>query len=117
MSFVQILKRGAASNLRATVPKRAYSGAMTSEEVAATKVEADEAVHTWKKISLFVTVPLCAIFGYIATEDELHHISHLKEHPPTFTKYQYISVHRKDFPWGDGKETLFFNPLVNLPVE
>ncbi|OMJ29324.1 Cytochrome c oxidase subunit 6A, mitochondrial [Smittium culicis] len=117
MSFVQILRRGAISSLRSAAPKRAYSSAMSAEEVAAAKAEASAAVDTWKKISLYITVPLCTIFGYMSTVEELHHIDHLKHHPPEFANYPFINHHTKDFPWGNGKETLFFNPLVNPPVE
>ncbi|ORX67592.1 cytochrome c oxidase, subunit VIa [Linderina pennispora] len=87
---------------------RAYSGGYTKEGYEASKEQAKSAVETWKKISIFLALPACAIFGVVATKEELDHIHHLEHDPPKFRK----------FPYGDGDHTPFWNPLTNPdPVE
>ncbi|KAJ1883391.1 Cytochrome c oxidase subunit 6A1, mitochondrial [Coemansia sp. RSA 1722] len=103
----------------ATRGTRSYSSGMFSNEsYQASKEHARSAVETWKKISLFVAIPSCAIMGYIATKDELDHIHHLEHDPPQFVGYPYLHVRKRKFPYGDGEHTPFWNPLTNPdPVE
>ncbi|KAJ2299462.1 hypothetical protein IWW55_004176 [Coemansia sp. RSA 2706] len=102
----------------ATRGVRSYSSELwTREGYAAAKEHARSAVETWKKISLFVALPACVIYGYVATKDELEHIHHLEHDPPKFIGYPYLHVRRSKLPYGDGEHTPFWNPLVNPDPE
>ncbi|KAJ1919885.1 hypothetical protein H4219_001665 [Mycoemilia scoparia] len=96
---------------------RQYSARLSKEAYLAAKEEANTAAETWKKVSLFFAVPLCIGFGIKATNDELHHIEHLKHDPPKFAPYSYLRIRRREFPFGDGDHTLFHNPLTNPDPE
>ncbi|KAJ1665230.1 Cytochrome c oxidase subunit 6A1, mitochondrial [Coemansia sp. RSA 1813] len=97
---------------------RSYSsGLYNKTEYEASKEYAKTAVETWRKISLFVAIPACAIFGYVATKDEFEHIHHMEHDPPKFVGYPYLHVRRSKFPYGDGKHTPFWNPLSNPDPE
>ncbi|PVU94898.1 hypothetical protein BB561_002191 [Smittium simulii] len=112
MSFAQVFRLGsrlASSNLT----KRSYSSNTTKEAFEAIKVEASAGAETWKKITLFVTIPLCLFFSVKSTRDEFEHIHHLEEHPETPVHYSYLDIHKKDLPWGDGQKPLFYNPIFD----
>ncbi|KAJ1955491.1 hypothetical protein GGI12_005547 [Dipsacomyces acuminosporus] len=96
---------------------RSYSGGYSKEAYEASKEQAKTSVETWRKISLYVAIPACAIMGYIATKDELEHIHHLEHDPPKFVAYPYLHVRRRKFPYGDGEHTPFWNPLTNPDPE
>ncbi|KAJ2808781.1 hypothetical protein H4R20_000639 [Coemansia guatemalensis] len=97
---------------------RLYSGNMyTREGYKAAQEHAKVAAETWRKISLYVAMPLCLIFGYVAVTDEMEHIHHLEHDPPTFVAYPYMHVRKCKFPFGDGEHTIFWNPLVNPDPE
>ncbi|CAG9767172.1 unnamed protein product [Ceutorhynchus assimilis] len=69
------------------------------------------AYKTWKNLSFFAAVPailLCAANCYMT------HMEHAKHpHEKHFTKYEYLVVRTKKFPWGDGNHSVFHNPEVN----
>ncbi|KAJ2156200.1 Cytochrome c oxidase subunit 6A [Coemansia sp. RSA 552] len=97
---------------------RSYSAELwTKSGYEASKEHAKSAVETWRKISLFVAVPACALMGYVATKGELDHIHHLEHDPPKFVAYPYLRVRKRNFPYGDGDHTPFWNPLVNPDPE
>ncbi|KAJ1736841.1 hypothetical protein LPJ72_001045 [Coemansia sp. Benny D160-2] len=97
---------------------RSYSsGLFTPAEYEASKEHARNAVETWRKISLFLALPACGIFGYVATKDEFDHIHHMEHDPPKFVGFPYLHVRRSKFPYGDGEHTLFWNPLTNPDPE
>ncbi|CAO0802227.1 unnamed protein product [Mucor circinelloides] len=81
-------------------------------ERQAVKVHAAESAETWKKITLFVCIPALIGAGYNAYNLYAKHLEHAKEHPKEWVKYPYINYRGKDFFWG--KNSLFFNPEVNL---
>eukprot|EP00999_Lentomonas_sp_LEN2_P000608 NODE_1606_length_796_cov_76.768311_g1557_i0.p1 GENE.NODE_1606_length_796_cov_76.768311_g1557_i0~~NODE_1606_length_796_cov_76.768311_g1557_i0.p1 ORF type:complete len:210 (+),score=28.16 NODE_1606_length_796_cov_76.768311_g1557_i0:116-745(+) len=90
-----------------TQAKRSLSKVLQYEE--AERAHAVGTTSLWKNISLFFAVPLCGFLGYKIISDELGHEKHV-EH----VKYgTYISVRNKEYPWGDGNKTLFFNDHVN----
>ncbi|KAI8974330.1 cytochrome c oxidase, subunit VIa [Pilobolus umbonatus] len=81
-------------------------------EREAVKHHAGDAAATWKKISIFVCIPALAAASFNAYQIYSHHVEHAKHHPKEWIKYPYINTRGKDFFWG--KESLFFNPKVNL---
>ncbi|KAI8982133.1 cytochrome c oxidase, subunit VIa [Mycotypha africana] len=78
----------------------------------AVKHHAADAAATWKKISIFVCIPALAAAGFNAYNLYQKHHEHLAHHPKEWVKYPYINFRGRDFFWG--KESLFFNPKVNL---
>ncbi|CAO3615471.1 unnamed protein product [Mucor fragilis] len=81
-------------------------------ERQAVKVHAAESAETWKKISTYVCIPALIAAGYNAYNLYEKHKEHMKEHPKEWVKYPYINYRGRDFFWG--KNSLFFNPKVNL---
>ncbi|KAG7777464.1 hypothetical protein KL930_000363 [Ogataea haglerorum] len=77
--------------------------------------------NLWKKITYFVAFPviaLTAVNTYFVEAEHAHHREHTKhlsdeEWPKD---YPYQNIRRKDFFWGDGDKTLFWNPDVNRHV-
>ncbi|KAG2189863.1 hypothetical protein INT46_009587 [Mucor plumbeus] len=81
-------------------------------EREAVKVHAAESAETWKKIIMFVCIPTLIGAGYNAYNLFAKHQQHMKEHPMEWVKYPYLNFRGRDFFWG--KNSLFFNPKVNL---
>ncbi|KAK9361275.1 cytochrome c oxidase, subunit VIa [Lipomyces starkeyi] len=76
----------------------------------------------WYKLSLYVALPLVTVALIRSFKQETEHISHVKHHaheepedlPPEFP---YQNIRRKDFFWGNGDKTLFWNDLTNVHRE
>ncbi|XP_065060978.1 cytochrome c oxidase subunit 6A, mitochondrial-like [Rhopilema esculentum] len=70
---------------------------------------AGETYVTWRKISIFVAVPVCTYLFY------KHMIvgEHM-EPPKEFIAYDHIRMRKKPFPWGDGDKSLFHNEKFNV---
>lgn len=56
-----------------------------------------------------------AAAGFNAYNLYAAHLEHQKHHPKEWILYPYINFRARSFFWG--KESLFFNPEVNLSVE
>ncbi|KAI7858715.1 cytochrome c oxidase subunit VIa-domain-containing protein [Circinella umbellata] len=90
----------------------------TSQFVAqreAVKHHAAESAETWKKICIFVCIPTLLASGVNAYNLMKAHEKHQAEHPHEWVQYPYMNMRGKDYFWG--KNSLFFNPKVNHPVE
>ncbi|KAI9824675.1 MAG: hypothetical protein M1819_000828 [Sarea resinae] len=110
-----------APQLRSTVSRRCESslhGAADNafnRERAAVKQHAAESSHLWRKLSLFAVIPCLAIAGanaYTLWNEHWEHWEHstpLEERP----QYSYQNLRAKNFFWGDGDKTLFWNDKVN----
>ncbi|CEJ91384.1 Putative Cytochrome c oxidase subunit 6A, mitochondrial [[Torrubiella] hemipterigena] len=78
----------------------------------------DHAIGTtalWKKISIYGTIPcllLASANAYYLWNEHWEHWSHL---PPLEerTEYPYQNIRTKNFQWGDGDKTIFWNEKVN----
>ncbi|KAG1048384.1 hypothetical protein G6F43_009221 [Rhizopus delemar] len=81
----------------------------------AVKKHAAESAETWKKISIFVVIPSLIAASANAYNLYATHIEHQKHHPREWVKYPYINFRGRDFFWG--RESLFFNPKVNLSAK
>uniref|UniRef100_A0A182KIC6 Cytochrome c oxidase polypeptide VIa n=1 Tax=Anopheles christyi TaxID=43041 RepID=A0A182KIC6_9DIPT len=69
----------------------------------------------WKKITFMVAMPMVGLIALNTYRE------HQKEHEhrarPKFIEYEYLCIHTKRYPWGDGVKTLFHNPELNaLPT-
>ncbi|KAF3768414.1 hypothetical protein M406DRAFT_56116 [Cryphonectria parasitica EP155] len=98
----------------ASTAPRAGETAFAAER-RAVKEHAAESTGLWKKISIFVCIP--ALFGaginaYWLWNEHWEHWSHL---PPLEERpeYPYQNIRTKNYQWGDGDKTLFWNDKVN----
>ncbi|KAK9367620.1 cytochrome c oxidase, subunit VIa [Lipomyces kononenkoae] len=73
----------------------------------------------WYKVSLYVALPLVTLSLIRSIKQESEHIAHVKHHaheeePEDLSpEFPYQNIRRKDFFWGDGDKTLFWNDLAN----
>ncbi|RJE16614.1 hypothetical protein PHISCL_11049, partial [Aspergillus sclerotialis] len=69
----------------------------------------------WRKLSIYVVIP-CLILGSINAWNLWNeHWEHWKHLPPLEERveYPYQNLRTKNFFWGDGDKTLFWNDKVN----
>ncbi|KAK9461612.1 cytochrome c oxidase subunit VIa-domain-containing protein [Lipomyces oligophaga] len=89
------------------------------EQLEAVQHHAGETSNTWAKITFFLAIPLCVIACARSYKMESEHIAHVKHEYEHFNEddapaeLPYMNVRAKDFFWGDGDKTLFWNPAVN----
>ena len=86
-----------------------------SENLAAQQQHARETAERWRKISLYIALPLVGLGTVNAWRLMKEHEEHMKHHPKEEHDYAYLNIRRKGFPWGDGSKSLFFNPAINTP--
>ncbi|KAH8661860.1 cytochrome c oxidase, subunit VIa [Xylariales sp. PMI_506] len=84
-------------------------------EREAVKEHAAATTELWRKISLYTVPPalvLAAANAYNLWNEHWDHWSHL---PPLEERveYPYQNIRTRNFPWGDGDKTLFWNDTVN----
>ncbi|EHA45973.1 hypothetical protein MCOR27_008395 [Pyricularia oryzae] len=109
-----------ARQLRAPAQRRLMSSANAGENSFVREREAvrEHAIHStalWKKISLTV-VPVSLVAAganaYYLWNEHWEHWSHM---PPLEerTEYAYQNIRTKNYQWGDGDKTIFWNDKVN----
>lgn len=91
------------------------------EDYVHTKEHAVGTADLWRKISLYVFVPALLLVGintYFIEKEHAEHREHLLHTPdeelPREMEFQNLRI--KDFFWGDGDKTLFWNEGVNRHV-
>lgn len=92
------------------------------EQLSATQHHAEGTSSLWRKISYFVALPAIvatAINTYFVEAEHAEHRAHLAhvsdEDWPI--QYDYQNIRTKNFFWGDGDKTLFWNPVINRHVK
>ncbi|KAI7533054.1 hypothetical protein KC316_g16668, partial [Hortaea werneckii] len=72
-------------------------------------------IDLWRKLSIYVVIPAIAIAGANAYRLWVEHWEHKSHDPPLEEQpeYPYQNIRTKNFFWGDGDKTLFWNPNVN----
>ncbi|EAS35050.1 cytochrome c oxidase subunit VIa [Coccidioides immitis RS] len=86
-----------------------------NRERAAVKAHAAATSDLWRKLSIYVVIPaliLGSINAYNLWNEHWEHWDHM---PPLEERveYPYQNIRSKNFPWGDGDKTLFWNSNVN----
>ncbi|KAL7818694.1 cytochrome c oxidase, subunit VIa [Trichoderma aethiopicum] len=79
------------------------------------KEHAKSTTELWRKISIYGVVPAILIAGanaYWLWNEHWEHWSHLPPLPER-TEYPYQNIRTKNFQWGDGDKTIFWNDKVN----
>ncbi|KAF1819099.1 cytochrome c oxidase subunit VIa [Dissoconium aciculare CBS 342.82] len=86
-----------------------------NRERAAVKAHAAESSDTWRKLSIYVVIPALCIASVNAWRLWSEHWEHWDHMPPLEerTEYPFQNIRTKNFFWGDGDKTLFWNPKVN----
>nr|AGH03234.1 cytochrome c oxidase subunit [Grosmannia aurea]AGH03235.1 cytochrome c oxidase subunit [Grosmannia aurea]AGH03241.1 cytochrome c oxidase subunit [Grosmannia aurea]AGH03244.1 cytochrome c oxidase subunit [Leptographium terebrantis] len=84
-------------------------------ERRAVKEHAGASAELWRKISIYGTIPCligAGINAYFLWNEHWNHWNHM---PPLEerTEYSYQNIRTRNFPWGDGDKTIFWNPQVN----
>jgi cytochrome c oxidase subunit 6a len=79
------------------------------------KEHSKETTELWRKISVYAVIPAIALAGANAWWLWKAHWEHWEHMPPLEdrTEYSYQNVRTKNYPWGDGDKTLFWNDGVN----
>ncbi|KAL2144460.1 hypothetical protein VTI28DRAFT_9108 [Corynascus sepedonium] len=84
-------------------------------ERRAVKEHAGATTELWRKISLYGVPPALLLSGvnaYMLWNEHWEHWSHM---PPLEERveYPYQNIRTKNYQWGDGDKTLFWNEDVN----
>ncbi|EPE31918.1 Mitochondrial cytochrome c oxidase subunit VIa [Glarea lozoyensis ATCC 20868] len=86
-----------------------------NREREAVKAHAAATSDLWRKLSIYATVPCLIIAGvnaYVLWNEHWDHWAHkgpLEER----TEYDYQNLRTKNYFWGDGDKTIFWNDKVN----
>ncbi|KAJ1335727.1 Cytochrome c oxidase subunit VIa [Microdochium nivale] len=103
--------------LRQTVQRRLASSSDNAfvREREAVRHHAAATTGMWLKISVFGIPPFLAIASYNAWSLWNEHWEHWSHMPPLEERveYPYQNIRSKNYPWGDGGKTLFWNEQVN----
>ncbi|VVC24269.1 Cytochrome c oxidase, subunit VIa [Cinara cedri] len=75
------------------------------------KPEVLQGVDLWKKITYFVALPGVLLASIYIINGHLEHEKHT--HRPEFIPYEHLRIRTRRFPWRNGDQTLFHNPLYN----
>ncbi|GJC85675.1 cytochrome c oxidase subunit [Colletotrichum tofieldiae] len=102
---------------RSTVQRRFASTSDNAfiREREAAKHHAAGTTALWRKISIYGCIPalgLAAANAYVLWNEHWEHWSHL---PPLEERveYPYQNIRTKNYQWGDGDKTIFWNDNVN----
>ncbi|KAB5547056.1 cytochrome c oxidase-like protein [Coniochaeta sp. 2T2.1] len=102
--------------MRNVVQRRlASTGNNFIKERQAVKEHAQGSTDLWRKITLYLCIPALLVAGVNAYNLWTEHWEHWEHLPPLEERveYPYQNVRTKNFPWGDGDKTLFWNDKVN----
>ncbi|OHF03297.1 cytochrome c oxidase subunit VIa [Colletotrichum orchidophilum] len=103
--------------VRSTVQRRFASTTENAfiKEREAAKHHAEGTTALWRKISIYACIPalgLAAANAYVLWNEHWEHWSHL---PPLEERveYSYQNIRTKNYQWGNGDKTVFWNDNVN----
>ncbi|GAB0133106.1 hypothetical protein EsDP_00001522 [Epichloe bromicola] len=106
------------AQLRAPTQRRFASTSTENEFIKERQHIKDHAKSTtelWRKISIYgvpVFLVAAGVNAWVLWKNHWEHWSHM---PPLEerTEYPYQNIRTKNFQWGDGDKTLFWNDAVN----
>ncbi|KAK5943919.1 hypothetical protein PMZ80_003200 [Knufia obscura] len=86
-----------------------------NRERAAVKAHAAATSDLWRRLSIYVVVPCLILASINAWNLWNEHWEHWEHLPPLEERveYPYQNIRTKNFFWGDGDKTLFWNEKVN----
>ncbi|TKA62668.1 hypothetical protein B0A55_10062 [Friedmanniomyces simplex] len=109
---------GAQRRWTSGIDAKGFQGAADNafnRERAAVKEHAAGSSDLWRKLSIYVVIPCLCMAAVNAWRLWGEHWEHVSHEPPLEEKveYPYQNIRTKNFFWGDGDKTLFWNPKVN----
>ncbi|ODQ50600.1 cytochrome c oxidase, subunit VIa [Saitoella complicata NRRL Y-17804] len=112
-AFRTAATRTVARNVRGNASSTS-SGAEFLSERAAVEKHSGETADLWRKITYYIAFPLIIVGAVNAKnlyDEHNEHMAHvdITEQP----QYAYLNIRTKNFPWGDGDKTAFWNDKVN----
>ncbi|KAK4466728.1 cytochrome c oxidase [Cladorrhinum samala] len=118
--FTQRVAQRMAAQLRAQTQRRLASSGPAGEnafvrERRQVKEHAASTTELWRKISIFAVPPallLGSVNAYWLWNEHWEHWSHMPALEER-TEYPYQNIRTRNFPWGDGDKTVFWNDKVN----
>ncbi|CAK7222258.1 Cytochrome c oxidase subunit 6A [Sporothrix curviconia] len=115
MFRASIARRAAPAARRFYSAPSSGSGNAFVRERQAVKDHAAGTTTLWRNISIFIAIPALAASGYNAYVLWKEHWEHWEHLPPLEerTEYAYQNIRTKNFTWGDGDKTIFWNDKVN----
>ncbi|MCJ1332987.1 Cytochrome c oxidase subunit 13, mitochondrial [Thelotrema lepadinum] len=86
-----------------------------NRERRAVKNHAAATSDLWRRLSIYVAVPCLIVASINAWNLWNEHWNHWDHMPPLEerTEYPYQNIRTKNYFWGDGDKTLFWNDKVN----
>ncbi|RMZ86832.1 hypothetical protein DV736_g5945, partial [Chaetothyriales sp. CBS 134916] len=86
-----------------------------NRERAAVKAHAAATSGLWRRLSIYVVIPTLILGSINAWNLWNEHWEHWDHMPPLEERieYPYQNIRTKNFFWGDGDKTLFWNDKVN----
>ncbi|KAK4211824.1 putative cytochrome c oxidase subunit protein [Rhypophila sp. PSN 637] len=106
-----------AAQIRAPVQRRFASSTENAfvKERQEVKHHAHQTTDLWRKISVYAVVPAMILAGLNAYSLWNEHWEHWSHMPPLEERvqYPYQNIRTKNYQWGDGDKTLFWNDSVN----
>ncbi|RMD44184.1 hypothetical protein DV735_g1005, partial [Chaetothyriales sp. CBS 134920] len=86
-----------------------------NRERAAVKAHAAATSGLWRRLSIYVVIPTLVLGSINAYNLWNEHWEHWDHMPPLEERveYPYQNIRSKNFFWGDGDKTLFWNDKVN----
>ncbi|KAK0633686.1 cytochrome c oxidase subunit VIa-domain-containing protein [Immersiella caudata] len=84
-------------------------------ERQAVKEHAGATTELWRKISIYAVIPALILAGANAYNLWTEHWEHWSHMPPLEERveYPYQNIRTRNYQWGDGDKTLFWNDSVN----
>ncbi|KAI1391931.1 COX6A-domain-containing protein [Hypoxylon trugodes] len=100
---------------RSALQRRFASENAFVKERQAVKEHAAATTELWRKISIYAVIPALILAGVNAYNLWNEHWEHWSHMPPLEERveYPYQNIRTKNYPWGNGDKTLFWNDKVN----
>ncbi|KAF2625952.1 COX6A-domain-containing protein [Macroventuria anomochaeta] len=120
MALARAPARAGRRNYSSESPKQ-FAGTEDNEfnrERARIQEHGGESGEFWRKLSIYVAVPciiLASVNAKLRWDAHWEHVEHEEHLHPREEKpeYPYQNIRTKNFFWGDGDKTLFWNDKVN----
>jgi len=105
-----LCRRLASTEGKSTLPDNEFN-----RQRAAVKAHAASTSDLWRKLSIYVVIPALILGSINAWNLWTEHWEHWEHMPPLEERveYPYQNIRSKNYPWGDGDKTLFWNPETN----
>jgi len=120
MAFGRTPPRAGRRNYSSEAPQE-FVGAENNEfnrERARIAAHGAESGELWRKLSIYVAIPciiVASVNAKVRWDAHWEHVAHEEHENPRAERpeYSYQNIRTKNFFWGDGDKTAFWNDKVN----